>query len=298
MTNGSRLREDRVLLLDGGTGSELRRRGVKLSTGCWSAAANLSHPNVLKEIHRDYVLAGADIITANTFATSRFALAAADLDHCFDEINLAAVGFAREAADSTAREVAVAASLSCFPPAFDSSAYPEGDVEFNAYAELCSLFREAGADLLLLEMMQDTEHAVRACRAASQSGLPYWIGISCRLNQDRQQLVSFDRTDQRFTAIVEALVPFEPEGIAVMHSPPDAIGPALEVLRRRWPGPIGAYAEITYPEDPDAITSKAISPEDYAQAARHWLREGAVMLGGCCGTSPAHIKALRVLIDG
>lgn len=297
MTNGDRTGEHRVRLLDGGTGSELRKRGVPLSRGCWSAAASLTHPEILGAIHRDYILAGADIITANTFATSRFALAAAGLDQHFDEINFAAIGIAREAAAGSGRELTVAASLSCFPPGFDTNAYPDPDIEFDAYRELCSLFREAGADLLLLEMMQDTEHAARACRAASQSGLPYWIGISCRFDQDRQQLVSFDRADQRLTVIVEALVPFEPAGIAVMHSPLDAIGPALKEVRRLWSGPIGAYAEVTYPEDPEIIRSVAISPEDYAHAASQWLDQDAVMLGGCCGTSPTHIKALRALID-
>ncbi|HMB72134.1 MAG TPA: homocysteine S-methyltransferase family protein [Gammaproteobacteria bacterium] len=283
------------LILDGGTGSELRRRGVMLSRECWSANANLSHAELLVRIHRDYIEAGADIVTANTFATSRFVLAAAGLGERFGDVNRNAVDAARQAADESGKPVTVAATISCLPPGFDPDAYPDPDTEYRDYAELADCFACLDVGLLVLEMLQDTDHTALACRAASASGLPFWAGISCRLDQSGNALVGYDNAEQPFASILETVLRFSPSGIAVMHSPLDAIGPALGEVRRAWDGPIGAYAEITYAEDPDRQRQEIVEPEDYAAAAQEWITQGATLIGGCCGTTPDHIRALRVL---
>lgn len=286
----------RIRILDGGLGSELRRRGLRLSERCWSARANLTHRDLLTRIHEDYVRAGADIVTANTFATSRFVLAGAGLDTSFEEINRSAIEVARHAADSADREVTVAASISCLPPSFDTRAYPDPDAEYAAYSELAACFVDNGVDLILVEMMQDTKHAPRACRAARASGLPFWIGISCRRRAEDGELVAFDDPRQSFASVLDAVLPFEPEGIAIMHTPLDAVSPALDDLRKRWSGPAGGYAEIPYPEDPSARAAGPIDATVYAEAARGWLDRGATLIGGCCGTTPAHIAALAALV--
>lgn len=288
---------DRIQLLDGGTGSELRRRGVSLSDRCWSGSANLDRSELLYDIHADYIRAGADIVTANTFGTARFVLADAGLDRHFDEVNAAAIAAAQRAAESSARDVCVAASLSCLAPGFDKRAFPDSDIEFRAYSELCETFVEQRIDLILLEMMQDTKHAPLACRAALSSGLPFWIGISCRVDDSGDRLVAYDDTEQSLTPVIENLLAFEPAGIAIMHSPVDAIGRAIDELRRQWHGPIGAYAEIPYPEDPKWNGNQIVSPEDYATEAGRWIAQGASLVGGCCGTTPAHIEALKAVRD-
>jgi homocysteine S-methyltransferase len=287
--------ERSLRILDGGTGSELRRRKVPLSGQCWSAAANLTHAGMLTQIHADFIRAGADIVTANTFASSRFVLASAGLDSRFDEINRVAIVAARRAAESAERAVAVAASLSCLPPSLGAAVWPAPDAESEAYAELAACFVENGVDLILLEMMQDTEHAPRACRAARASGLPFWIGLCCRLDLSGR-LVAYDDPAQAFAEVLDAVLPFQPAGIAVMHSPIDAIAPALAALAERWSGPIGAYAEVPYLEDPAVSSLEPVGAAGYATAARGWLERGLTLVGGCCGTTPAHIAALRPLV--
>jgi S-methylmethionine-dependent homocysteine/selenocysteine methylase len=285
----------RIRILDGGVGSELRRRGIALSPLCWSAEANLTQADLLTTIHEDYIRAGADIVTANTFATSRFVLAGAGLDAQFEEINRSAISAARRAAEFANRDVAVAASISCLPPAFDAGAYPSADAEYAAYAELVGCFAENHVDLVLLEMMQDTEHAPRACRAVGRAGLPFWIGVSCRRADSDGRLVAFDEPERPFAAVLDAVLGFEPEGVAIMHSPVDAVGPALAELGRRWQGPTGGYAEIAYPEDPADSGAERMDTATYAVAAQEWLARGAALIGGCCGTTPAHIAALAAL---
>jgi S-methylmethionine-dependent homocysteine/selenocysteine methylase len=313
------LAEDRVLLLDGGTGSELRRRGLALSDACWSASVNLEHGDLLEAIHRDYIAAGADIVTANTFGTSRFVLAAEGLDDSFAAVNRAALRAARNAADAAVagtanaensarpdRPVFVAASLSCMPPSFDRSAYPPTAEEYAAYCELAECFADSGVDLVLLEMLQSAPHAELACRAVRAAGLPFVAGLSCRLRAaprraggkrvdpslSAQDLVTFDDVSLPIEPALDAVIEFAPDAIAIMHTPVEAMLPALDLLRGRWQGPIGAYAEIPYPEDPEGNGAERLASDAYAAEARRWIAAGASIVGGCCGTMPAHITAI------
>lgn len=305
MSHDTGLAVANVAILDGGTGSELRRRGIRLSPACWSAEANLNHVEVLTGIHRDYIAAGASLITANTFANTRFVLADAGLDKQFETINRNALRAAREAAAASDRHIVVAASISCLPPSFDRRRYPTPEEEYLAYVELAELHAADGADVLLLEMLQDAQHGTRVCRAARQAGLPFWAGISCRLAEgaahdaDRGHgpgpaaLTGFDDPGTPFDDVLDAILPFEPAGIAVMHSPVEAILPALERVRARYHGALGAYAEIPYREDPEYSGGETVPPDAYAQRAVEWIEAGAVLVGGCCGTTPKHIAAIR-----
>ena len=281
-----------VLLLDGGTGSELRRRGVALDANVWSALASLEHFHTLRAIHADYVAAGADVITTNTFATSRFVLAAADRGEQFADINGRALAAAFEARDASGRDVAIAGSMSCLPPRFDPSAYPSTRDECAAYLELADLLASAGVDLLVLEMLEDVEHARAVCEAARATGLPLWLGVSCRIRGDGT-LAAFDFPETPFTDVLDAILPFEPDAVNVMHSPPDAIQPALREVRERFDGTIGAYPEL---DDP-ATHAEPLDPDELAGLALDWLRAGARIVGGCCGATPDHVRALRAAID-
>ena len=302
----------RVLTVDGGTGSELRRRGLELSDVCWSASVNLEHGMLLEAIHRDYVAAGADIVTANTFGTTRFVLEAAGLGDRFEAANRAALRAAFAAAATAAalpasaaltansalpantagRRTFVAASLSCMPPRFDRSAWPAPDVEYDAYRELADLFAGAGVDLVLVEMLQSAPHALRACRAVRETGLPFVAGLSCRFSRASDSLVTFDDPSTSVEPVLETVLEFAPDAIAIMHTPLDAMLPALDLLQSRWQGPVGAYAEIPYPEDPERLGSERPTPASYAAAAKSWTDRGARIVGGCCGTTPEHIAAL------
>src|SRR5690606_37944049 len=143
------------LLLDGATGTELRRRGVPLDPVAWSAPAALTHPEILTAVHADYLDAGADVITTNTFGAARFVLDAAGLGRERGRIVRASVDAARAARERVKPEALIAGSVSCLPPAFDVRRYPAPDDERAAYVELAERLAEAGVDLLVLEMMED-----------------------------------------------------------------------------------------------------------------------------------------------
>ncbi|HEX6996085.1 MAG TPA: homocysteine S-methyltransferase family protein [Gammaproteobacteria bacterium] len=283
------LRPDRCLLIDGGTGSELRRRGVRLDPIAWSGPAALAHFDTLVAIHADYIAAGADVVTTNTFATTRFVLEAAGLGAELAAIVRASVEAAKRAREQSGRDILIAGSISCFPPGFDVARYPPPDEERAAYAELASLLAALGVDLLVLEMMEDDAHARRACEAAGAVGLPFWLGLSARRRADGT-LAAYDFPETPLDGVLDALAGFGPEVVNVMHTPPDDVAPALAAVRTRWSGPIGAYPEIEGP-------GGALEPAELAARAEEWLRAGVRVLGGCCGTEPRHVRALRALLD-
>jgi homocysteine S-methyltransferase len=276
-----------TLLLDGGTGSELRRRGMPLDAAAWSALAPLTHYELLREIHADYIAAGADVVTTSTFATTRFVLDAAGHADDFASINQRAVAAVREARDAGGREVAIAGSISCLPPRFDVHAYPDERAESAAYLELAETLADAGVDFLALEMMQETRHAPLACAAANAVGLPIWLGVSCRVGAGGT-LVGFDFPLVPLAACLDALLPFDPAAVSIMHSPVAAVAPALHEARALWRGPLGAYPEI----DTALVTPTALAAE-----ADGWVAGGARIVGGCCGTTPQHIRALATARD-
>jgi S-methylmethionine-dependent homocysteine/selenocysteine methylase len=281
----------RALVLDGGTGTELRRRGVPLDRATWSALASLTHYDVLRGIHADYIAAGADVITTNTFATTRFVLEGAGHGDDYTRVNTRAAAAAREARDRCGRDVGLAGSISCLPPRFDVHAYPDERTERGAYLELAETLAEAGVDLLVLEMLQETRHAPLACEAAGTVGLPVWLGVSCRLGPGAV-LVGFDFPLVPLGECLDALLPFAPAAVNVMHSPLAATLPALREIRTRWQGPLGAYPEIG---DGTPHAPPVVSPDHLAVQACGWMANGARIIGGCCGTTPDHVRALAKL---
>jgi len=277
-----------VLVLDGGTGTELRRRGVALDPVAWSGLAALTDFDVLVEIHADFVAAGADVITTNTFGASPFVLAAAGHADDAGAVVSRSVDAALKARDAGGRDVTIAGSISCLPPAFDTGRYPDERAERAAYAELAEGLAAAGVDVLALEMMQETRHAPLACEAARATGLPVWLGLSGRLGAGGE-LVGFDFPLVPLASCLEALLPFEPTAVLIMHSPIDAVGLALATIRGAWSGLSGAYPEIGDGTEPAAVT-----PGELARAAREWRQAGATIVGGCCGTTPEHVRAVAL----
>jgi S-methylmethionine-dependent homocysteine/selenocysteine methylase len=280
-----RLERGEIVIADGGTGTELARRGVPMSQAAWSGLAASGHESILRDVHGDYIRAGADVITTNTFGTARFVLNSAGHGEEFEHLNRRTVAAALAArAEVTDRPVAIAGAVSCFPPRYDPEAYPSPAEELAAYRELAALLAELGVDLIALEMLQDIEHGTRALSAALETGLPVWLGISARVVDGRVR--AYDFPERPLDPVLAALVAMGPSVVSVMHTPLRAIEPAIELVRTHWSGPLGASPEL----GEDGVA--AASPGSFVAAASGWVARGARLLGGCCGSTPAHIAAL------
>jgi S-methylmethionine-dependent homocysteine/selenocysteine methylase len=284
-----------VILLDGGTGTELERRGVPMDRQAWSATANLTHPDVVRGVHEDYIRAGADIVITNTFATARCHLEAAGLGERVAEVNRRAVELAREARDRAAghRDVWVAGSMSTMAPGSDPARRPSVARLSEMLREQADVLARAGVDLIVLEMMRDVDYAAGAVDAARATGLPVWVGFSCRQAADGAVRMFSGFQDLLFEEIIAPVMAHGGSLLAVMHSEVRDTGPALEVAKRCWRGPLAAYPESGYFTMPNWQFVDVIAPDDFVAHALDWLRQGVQVLGGCCGIGPEHIRLLR-----
>ena len=287
-----KLRNNQIVVIDGGTGSELQRRGVPMSEAAWSGLAVRSHPDVVRAVHEDYIAAGAEVIITNTFGTARFLLEPAGLGDEFERINRHAVQLAAEARDASGKDVAIAGSISNLPPGMDAANYPDPDLELAALRELARTLADSGVDLIALEMMQDTRHAARAMEAALETGLPVWLGVSCAQRATGDGLVSFDLPNMDFARPLDALVPMGPSVVNIMHSDINVTQQAISMVKERWQGPIGVYPEVGEFVPPNWTFDTDATPEHLVEHARSWVDSGVLLVGGCCGTTPAHIAAL------
>jgi S-methylmethionine-dependent homocysteine/selenocysteine methylase len=292
---------DRPILLDGGMGRELRRRGVPILETIWSANALLVAPDTVRQVHRDYIEAGAEVITINTYGVIRAELAKEGVEERFRELNVLAAKLAQQARDDAAKPVLVAGSL----PPLRGSYRPD---LVGPSAEIEALYREQAetlaphVDLFICETMSLAREAHAAASAACATGRPVWV--SWTLNEDHSgRLRSEEGIDEAAAAIAELPVQVHLANCC----PPESIAAAMPALARLGK-PSGGYANAFRPvpkdwelggdKDSDGLLPlrEDLDPEHYAQHVGHWLDEGARLVGGCCGTGPEHIARLRDLL--
>jgi len=301
-----RLQAGEILLLDGGVSTEIRRRGVALDKNVWSGLATKTNPDEVRQVHEDYIRAGAQIITANTYSTARHVLESINLGHESKMLNLKSVQLAQQARDAVADEpVLIAGSMSSMPPLTSPREVAiDGQVE-SSYQELAESLLSAGVDLIIAEMMRDVENASIVIRAAVSTGLPVLIGFSAMMADNGVDVRSlrWKNTDDTtaahdFGEMIDRLKPLGGLAAGVMHTRVEDTAPALAVLRRHWSGPLLAYAETGKLILPDWRYEEVSPPEQYAAVVDGWIRDfGVQIVGGCCGTGPEHIRALRELLD-
>jgi S-methylmethionine-dependent homocysteine/selenocysteine methylase len=287
-----KMRQGKIILLDGATGTELEKRGVPMHSRAWSAEAVLTHPETVQAIHQDYIAAGADVITVNSFSLAKHMLIPADLSDQFRRLNSEAVKLAvRAREESASNRVAIAGSIA--PTTFCSGiipGYPYTPEALSWYTEQAEVLAEAGVDILLIEMIEDLEKGSLAVRAACSTGLPVWLGFSCRCNEaGRLMLWNLRHT---LSEAVAAIAPIGGSVAFIMHTDIPEATAAFTELKTSWSGPLGIYAHSGSFVMPNWQFTD-ISAAAYARAAGVWIEMGAQLIGGCCGIGPAHIRELK-----
>ena len=308
----NKLSNEEVIVLDGATGSEIARLGAAMNSSAWCGAANKTHPDIVRQVHEEYIRAGADVVTANTFSTSRHILASAGLADETVSINARAVELAREAVHNVSpeRPIAVAGSMSnmrAWIPGTvspDPRFLPTPEEEFDNYQEVAQTLAKSGVDLILMEMMTDIDRSSMAISAAVETGLPVWIGNSCTLRDDgsasvwnphseEPQRLSPDHIkseDKSYETLIEAMLSFQPQVMGVMHSTIETTNAGLQTLFEHWQGPVMAYPE-TSSEVRKGISDE-VEPAIFAAHCHDWVESGVQIIGGCCGTTIEHIRAM------
>ena len=239
---------------------------------------------------------GADIITSNSFSLAKHMLSRAGLAHHFHRANADSVKLAIKAREKSARNpVAIAGSIA--PTTFCSGAqkcFPPPSTAFSWYKEQAEILAESGADLLIIEMIEEVDQVSLATEAALTTGLPVWLGFSCRENLNGE--IMLWGWEHSLAEGIDTITRIGGEAALIMHTETREAAEAFAILRSRFQGKLGVYAHSGIFIMPNWQFSDIISPEGYASEAGNRVNMGADIIGGCCGIGPAHIRLLQEVV--
>jgi methionine synthase I (cobalamin-dependent)/5,10-methylenetetrahydrofolate reductase len=279
------------ILADGAMGTVLHTKGVSLDT-CFDEY-NLIRPALIAEIHREYIDAGAELIETNTFGANRFKLAAHGLEDRVVEINAAAVHLARRVIDASFKDVLLAGSVGPLGVHIAPFGRVKPEQAYQAFHEQIEALVEAGVDVLLIETQNDLAEVHQALRAAKDIGdLP--VIASVTFTRDDRTLLGDNPTH-----VARRLADYGADVIGANCSS----GPAqlLRILRQmRRAVPEAHFSVMPNAGWPERVSGRIMYPataDYFGDYARAFCEAGASIIGGCCGTTPEHIAAMRRALD-
>ncbi|WMS42763.1 homocysteine S-methyltransferase family protein [Acuticoccus sp. MNP-M23] len=289
-----------VRLMDGGMGEELYRR-IGMTGPDWSPLAALNHFDVVRDLHAEFLEAGAEVLTASTYALGRWQMNMQGVGEMFGEANRAAVAAAEAARELVNPAALIAGSLGPVRASYVPSAAPPAEVIEREVLEQ-ALTLAPYVDLFLCETMSSSTEAIATVKAARATGRPVWVAFT--LNETGPPFV---RSGERLADAV-TLVGGGAEAVLINCTAPETVDMAIAELKAAaGTRPFGAYANAFVPLAPEDGSGETIhhsglrvdmTPDVYAAHARAWIEGGATMVGGCCGVLPAHIARIRDDIRG
>ena len=277
------------VLLDGATGTNLQKAGMPV--GVCPEQWILENSEVLIDLQKQYVEAGTDVLFAPTFTASRIKLKEYGLEDHLEEMNRKLVALSKEAAKGTNALVAGDLTMT------GEQLYPLGDLMFedlvDVYKEQAKIIAEAGADLFVVETMmslQECRAAVLAIREVCD--LP--VMVSLTYNEDGRTLYG---TDPVTAVVVMQSLGADAVGMNCSTGPEAMLEPIAKMAEYAAI-PLLAKPNAGMPELIDGQTVFNVEPEEFAEVGKKLVEEGAAIIGGCCGTTPEHIRALKEAVKG
>ncbi len=278
--------EKGVLVCDGAMGTMLYSKGISLNR-CFDEL-NLTMPELVKEVHLGYLKAGAEVIETNTFGATRYRLERFDLAEKVREINLAGARLAREMAGE---DLYVAGSVGPLGLRLEPLGPTSLDEAREAFREQIRALVEGGIDLVMIETMSDSREATQAVLAARDAGsLP--VAVQMTVQDDGATPTGtlpedFARElDARGADVIGVNCSVGPAGVL------DALERVAAVTQKR----LSALPNAGLPRTVHGRNLYLCSPEYVADYARRFIQVGARLVGGCCGTTPEHIKAIKAAV--
>ena len=289
---------DGLVVLDGGMGQELINRKASAQGVLWSAKALFDFPEVVQAVHEDYIRAGADVITTNSYSCIRNNFEAEGLVHRLGEMNRLAADLAHRARDNCGQSVLIAGSMGP-----QNGSYRPDLV--GSYEETVALYREQAeflaphVDFFICETLSCLVEARAAVAAATSTGKAVWLSWSIE-DSGNANLRSGESIRNAWEDIAGSGI----SAVLLNCSPPEAISKVLPGLVSICDLPVGAYANAFTPipqmwdfhgdeSIPPARTD--VTPQAYYDHAADWLAAGARIIGGCCEVGPAHIAQINRL---
>jgi S-methylmethionine-dependent homocysteine/selenocysteine methylase len=287
---------DGLIILDGGMGQELINRNASGQGVLWSAGALFDFPEAVQAVHEDYIRAGADVITANSYSCIRNNFEPEGLSDRLGEMNRLAAELAHRARDTCGKPVLIAGSMGpqrgSYRPDLVGS-YDETEALYREQAE----FLAPLVDLFICETLSCLVEARAAANAAVSTGKPVWLSWSIE-DSGAAKLRSGESIREAWADIADSGV----SAVLLNCSPPEAISNVLPGLVSISDVPVGAYANAFTPipekwdfhgEESIPPSRIDVTPRAYADHAANWLEAGARIIGGCCEVGPEHIAYLN-----
>lgn len=282
------LNEKNLVILDGAIGTELQRRGYNTKLPLWSAEANIEIPDLVTQIHLDYFNAGSDLCITNTFRTTPRTYKKLNREaEALDSLKKA-VSCALKAKVQIKRSVYCGGSLSPLEDCYSPTLVPSKTELEHEHGQVAKWLKEEGVDFLIAETINDKNEAAAMAKAASETGLPF--------------IVSFITDKNGYlldgSSLSEALnLTNYPERVAVSLNcrEIDVIKSAFHVLKSKYNGQIGLYPNGFGKADHElgwVFEKNTDSAERFAKIGLSCNKDGAKIIGGCCGTTPEYIKKL------
>lgn len=277
-----------IQIFDGAIGTMLQNAGMK--TGDCPEYLNITNPKMVQDVHRAYFEAGSDIIETNTFGASRIKLAEYNLADKVAEINTAAVQNVKIATDG---KVKVAGSMG----PTGGFIKPLGELDFDEvyqnYYEQAKALASAGADYILIETCIEIQE-MRAALLAAKDACDLPVICQLSFSEDGRTVTG---TDPQSAAIILSAMGADVIG-ANCSLGPEQLVPIVKELAENCSCPISIQPNAGMPHLVDGKTVFPMTPEDFGKWAPELVKAGATFIGGCCGTTPAHIKAIKEALKG
>lgn len=289
------MKPQRITLLDGGMGQELRHRSQKPASALWSAQVMLDEPALVVAAHRDFIDAGAKVITVNTYAATPQRLARDGALEWFDLLHNAALDAAHRARDESGQtDVRIAGCLPPLVASYHPDVVPDQDTCLAGYARIIEA-QAKRVDLFIGETLSLAREAQAAAQAAASSQLPVWIALSVGDNNGAQL-----RSGEALAHAAEAAIDGGAHALLVNCSAPEAITTAMPILAP-FEVPFGGYgngfkaaAELKPGGTVEGLEAREeLTPQAYKHYVAQWVDAGATLVGGCCEIGPEHIRVLN-----
>ena len=295
-----KLDNGKLVILDGAMGSELEKKGAKMDKDLWCGTCSVEFPELVTKVHEDYIKAGADVITTNTYACTPISMKNYGLEKSIEEFNQKSVQVAKKAIKNSKKDIALAGSVSA-----SGSFYKLGiKAMIPGFKEQIKILKEEGVDLIILEAMSSQADIVQAMIECSYKiNIPVWLSISCVID-DKTNNVMLGYNDtvdyppevyENFEISLNRFSKLHKGPILIAHSDIDVTGKALDIAKKNLNGILGVYPNTGYYEKPHWKFADDITPNDYLEYAKSWQKNGAQIIGGCCGLGVEEIKAISVL---
>ena len=288
----------KILIGDGGMGSELRFRGVEVPShieSIWSALALTTNTKEIKEIHLDYIEAGAQYITANNYTVTRPILERADMADQLEDLTLLSISIAKEAIKESGKDILLATSLPPLETSYRADLVLDRSMLEDQYAEMVGII-EGKTDIIICETMAHSQEAEIALESIQNSNSKKWLSWTLHGNRSNK-LPSGEHIKEAFNVTKDLAC----DAYLINCCGANMVTESMKELKNLTDKPFGGYANSEFiktindeakinAEEDHWKSATTIDEKAYTDEVSKWLDEGATIIAGCCRTRPSHIK--------